>query len=105
MIYIITSLVISSLALIIAFVTMAIFWVSGKKVMAVFTQMNDNLNLVNANFSGIISQNNADHDQFHKTLKRHAAKLEDHDRRITEIDDTIRPRKVIKTMRKNEPTQ
>ena len=97
MMYVIASLVLSGLALIIAFIGLVIFLISGKKVMTVFTEFNESMNAVSRNIQGVICQNTVDHEAFRSTLKQHEEKLDNHTRRINEHDQALRPKRVIKT--------
>jgi uncharacterized protein YoxC len=97
MTFIIIAIVIASLALVFSVFALIVFAVFGKRVFKVFSEMTKELQLVNTNFSGIISQNNNEHDHFRRTLRDHGEMLNKQKEMINEHEDILRPRKIINT--------
>jgi len=98
MTYVISSLVISSLALIFSLVALCVFVVFGRKVFKVFVNLNNNMQTFITNQSGTISQNNNDHDHFKRELKRQDGVMQQMRKQVDKHEDTLFPRQPAKLM-------
>lgn len=105
MIYLILALILSSLALVFAFVSLVFIIISGKRITTVFVQMKDKLNEVSTSFACIISQNNVDHDRFKQAIKEHHETLNIHARRLNEHEKQLQPRVITLKKKSDEPAE
>lgn len=92
MIYLILALILSSLALVFAFIALMFIITVGRKITTVFVEMKDKLNEASTNFACLISQNNVDHDRFKQALKEHHETLNIHSRRLNDHDRQLMPK-------------